>query len=231
MKTGERKRYCSISAQSSAVLLSAVVMFLAACGNENRTEASAGDSSKSDSPAVAGTTQPNVERAEQPDRKAVNVARTDGEITAVVKGGLSKWYVTHQFHDGENSSASEWRNRTASTISVTVVGHKMPTTTVVSGSGEIVLDFIIPDINLDRSAAESRIDYFPMGLANTYSSDAGGKASVVLQKAELKGDLLELEGTFSGSLPFVSQSGKKAPAGMTEFTIEKGVFSAKIHKE
>lgn len=190
----------------SAALLSVVVLFVAGCGNENGLDVSAGGTS-------------------------TNVARTEGEITATVRGGFSKWYVTHQFGAGDNSSASEWRDRTANSISVTVVGHKTPTTTVVAGAGEIVLDFVIPDTNHDPVVAEVRIEYFPMGLANPYSSDAGGKAGIVLQKVERKNDLLELEGTFSGTLPYRSRTGNKAPGGITEFTVDNGVFSATIHKQ
>jgi hypothetical protein len=102
---------------------------------------------------------------------------------------------------------------------------------VVAGAGEVVLDFVLADVDHDPSATEARIDYFPMGLANAYSSDAGGKADIVLQKAERNEDVLELEGTFSGTLPYQSRTGKKAPAGMTEFIVENGVFSARIHKK
>lgn len=199
-------------------------MLTAACGNESGAGASSKPKAPEDGPASVG-------EGAKTKHQAIKVARVDGEITAVVNGSRSKWYVTRQYNDDANSSASKWRDRTATSAGVTIVGHKAPTTTTVSGAGEIVLDFAMSIMREDAPAEEVRIDYFPMGLANAYSSNAGGSASVVMKKVTLKDGVLELEGAFSGTLPFMSKIGATAPRGMTEFSIEDGVFSAKIRKQ
>lgn len=154
-------------------------------------------------------------------------ARIDGSIAAVINGEKRDWLVTHAIVDGEIKSRSRWNGAVGKSAAVTLFGHLKPTIDG-RGEGEIILRFIIPDIDHPYVLAAEEINFFPDGIVNKWSSDNGGVAKVAIDKVQREGDDLIVKGAFSGTVAAPEKILAETPDVMKRFEISDGKFETRI---
>ncbi|PQA89608.1 hypothetical protein [Hyphococcus luteus] len=160
-------------------------------------------------------------------RAGFTPARIDGSIAAIINGEKRDWLVTHATVDGKIKSRSRWNGNVGKAAIVTLFGHLKPTIDR-RGEGEILLHFIIPDIDQPYVLASEKIDYFPDGIVNKWSSENGGAVNVTIDKVQREGEDLIVKGAFSGTVAAPEKILAETPDEMKRFEISNGKFETRI---
>lgn len=188
-------------------------MLAAACGDGGGETSAANN--KPDKPAAAA-------------KSSKGDAIVDGEMFATVNGEKRKWYVTHIERGGDWQSGSFWRPAPmkSATIHLTGLTEKGDRPT---GKGDLRLNLLAVNLGGATRGTEPRLSILADGVVKTWTSEANGEASVLLNRAIVDGEYLELGGGFAGVviLPDEDAANTDQPK---EIKIENGAFAVRIRQ-
>lgn len=190
----------------------ALMMLAAACGDGGAE--TSGAAGKPDKPAAA--------------KPSKGDAIVDGEMFATVNGEKRKWYVTHIERGGDWRSGSFWRPAPmkSATIHLTGLTEKGDRLT---GKGDLRLGLIAVNLGGATRGTEPRLSMLADGVVKTWTSEENGEATVLLNRAIVDGEYLELGGGFSGvvMLPDEDAADTDQPKAIK---IENGSFAVRIRQ-
>lgn len=200
------------------------LLVLALCGI---VTALVGCDSGSESATAAPAAQTPASSAQPAPAAAAEDA--DGTITATFNGTERTWYVTSMERGGRHISQSDWSPMFASQAEVSLFGHVSPTSQ--RSNEALMLSFTLNGSGTSATAMEPSITYLSEGLLNNHSSEHdGGEAVVTVENARIDGPILEISGTFSGTLPFRSMNQSVDPSTRESIVVENGRFDASVRQ-
>jgi hypothetical protein len=217
--TGWQVFFAAVGRRVLPPVLLLVALGLSACdsGEDAADPAAANDASQS------GSTQTREPPGEDATREA------DGVITATFNGTERTWYITSAERGGRFLSQSDWTPLFAEQNSVTLFGHVSPTWPFPSAEG-IIVAFTLQGTGDAPAVSGAEITYLSGGIMNNHSSSHDGTATITVESAGLEGNMLEISGAFSGTLPFKSFDGS-VPSGPEEtISVESGTFHGVVRQ-
>ena len=180
-------------------------VFMASCGEEEGSDATN---------ASAPATNPNI--------------TMDGTITAMLDGEERTWYVTSGTMQGQFVSQSDFRDMGMIGTSVTILGHAT-SNTVIGSKEAIIMTFTVHNKDSAPRVERPEIAYLSGGMMKRHTTDDGGAAELTVTSASVDGELLNIAGTFSGSLVYSTFDGSPPENGKQTMTLSDGTFDVKVH--
>ena len=184
----------------------AAALLLVACGGDQGNASS-----------TAGKQQPATPPAE-------------GRITAVLDGEEQTWLVLSRDFGGQRHSQSDWSSmsRGGGWFGVSIFAHAQG-----QGFGRkqaLMIGFSVTTVDGEHRVNDPELTYLATGsISNNYSSGhEGGSAEIALDSVEVNGEVLNISGSFSGTLRFKSLDGSQQAPGPDSISFSEGRFTAEL---
>lgn len=201
------------------ILLVLGTLSVSACGSDGDSADGAGSAA----PAAQDVTE------NSPPASDVAADEANGTITARFNGVERTWYITSAERGGQYVSQSDWSAVFGSQFSVSIMGHESPSWPFRSAQA-ILIGFTLQGTGDDSGVSDPSITYLSGGITKNHSSSHGGEAVVSVSSARLEGDVLELSGRFSGTLPYKAMTGSAEEEPEETIVVENGTFEGTIRR-
>jgi len=192
--------------------LESVVIFgaisLAACGDNSGAQG--GPGSATDSAAETSSHR--------------DVGEVDGVLTATLGGEARTWRVLTMEYGDQRMSQSEWAPLVPDIdqYAVTLFGH-------AEGRGRSSEEALMVSVTMQQGRPiNESITYLDGDLSQAPSSEKGGHADISISHAQIDGDVLTIEGTFSGVLGSGGAAAMANDEPTEPISVEDGAFEARL---
>ena len=207
--------------KNSVAPLATILLLACDAGDSTEPNGARANTEPVSTAAAAGNTAPGGEDSAN---------RQHGHITAVIDGTERTWHIQPAFTSGGQwVSQSEWMAFAGLNMkNVTLFGHNSAQSR--SSRDAIMVSFTLRGTPGAHAVDDPSVTLLAPDISNTYSSSHDGTATVVVERAQVQGELLSITGSFEATLPFKSLDASGQPPMNRKASLTQGTFEAAIRK-